>query len=86
MEELDALLELSGHNAADGPPLKYSVMTVLDTDIAAWPIDKLRKVHAEFNIHIVPSHPRTTGFNARTCEALGINMDQSRQVHGKYMN
>jgi cellulose biosynthesis protein BcsQ len=84
MEELDALLELSGHNATDGPPLKYSVMTVLDTDIAAWPIDKLKKVHAEFNIHIVPSHPKSGGFNARTCEALGINMDQTRQVHGKY--
>lgn len=84
MTELETLLELSGHNQVNGPGTSGSVFTVLDTDIATWPISKLRKVHADYDIHIVPADPsEPMAFDARTCEALGINMDQPREVHGK---
>lgn len=84
MEELDVLLGLSGHADANGPRISESVLTVLDTDIATWTIGKLREAHKYHEIHIVPANPtKPRPFDSDTCEALGINMDQLRQVHCK---
>lgn len=84
MDLLDKLLEESGHGAQYGPFKSTTVLSVLDTDIATWPIAKLRDVHSKKDIHIVPADPSTPiAFKASTCEALGINLHQSRQVHGK---
>lgn len=79
-----SLLELSGHTGQDGPPTSGSVLAVLDTDIEAWPVEKLREMHSKYDIHIVPKKPRRPmDFDIKTCQALGINIDQLREVHGK---
>lgn len=85
IKQLDELLELSGHsNCEDGPRTSHSVMTVLDTDIATWPLSKLRETHKFADIHIVPAKdPSMNSCCATTCEDLGINMEQLREVHGK---
>jgi hypothetical protein len=81
---LDSLLVLSGHGDENGPWKSDCLLTVLDTDIATWPLTKLRDAHSTQDIHIVPADPSTPmAFKASTCEALGINLEQSRQVHGK---
>jgi hypothetical protein len=85
MAMLDSLLDLSGHGDEKGPLESKSLLTVLDTDIAAWPVARLREVHRKQDIHIVPARPCTpVDFKASTCQALGINLHQSRQVHGKW--
>ena len=83
MEELDTLLDLSGHGREGGPPTPNSVLVVLDTDIATWSPSKIREVHSKHEIHIVPSKPTGRTFTHRTCVSLGINMDHPLEVHGK---
>lgn len=84
MEQLRFLLNLSGHNNENGPQPSKSVLAVLDTDIATWPIDRLREAHRKHHIHIVPANPfKSMDFDEGTFEALGINMDQPRQAHCK---
>jgi hypothetical protein len=81
---LDSLLVLSGHSDENGPRTSGSLLTVLDTDIATWSIAALRDAHHKCDIHIVPADPHSPlAFTASSCEALGINLHQSRQVHGK---
>lgn len=83
MDMLDKLLDRSGHYLPPGPFRSNAVLSVLDTEIATWPITRLREIHSKKDIHIVPKDPSTPmAFTASTCEALGINLDQSRQVHG----
>jgi hypothetical protein len=84
MEELDTLLTLSEHNSAEGPRTSESVLRVLDTEIANWSLDQWQQAHAKHNIHIIPaSPPEGMTFSATTCEKLGIDIHQTRQVHGK---
>lgn len=84
MKLLDSLLASSGHGDANGPHKSDCLLTVLDTDIATWPVSKLRDTHRKQDIHIVPADPsKPMPFKASTCEALGINLHQSRQAHGK---
>jgi hypothetical protein len=83
---LDSLLVLSGHGDENGPRTSDSLLTVLDTDIATWSSAALRDAHSKHDIHIVPADPCSPlAFKASTCEALGINLHQSRQVHGEWV-
>ena len=84
MDMLDSLLALSGHDSPNGPQNSESVLTVLDTELATWPLTRLLDAHRRQDIHIVPANAsQPIAFNSSTYEALGINMHQRRQIHGK---
>ena len=85
MAQLDALLEISGHSSAKGPSLSgTSVLAVLDSDIMTWPVEKLKQMHSLYDIHIIPEQgTKGLDFDIKSCEWLGLNIDQMRQVHGK---
>jgi hypothetical protein len=84
MVMLDTLIALSGHDGPNGPQNSDSVLTVLDTELATWPLTRLQDAHRKQDIHIVPANPsEPMAFDSSTCEALGINMHQTRQIHGK---
>ena len=84
IDMLDSLLALSGHDSPNDPQNSESVLTVLDTELATWPLTTLQDAHRRQDIHIVPANTsQPIAFNSSTCEALGINMHQRCQIHGK---
>ncbi|KAF8582109.1 hypothetical protein K439DRAFT_1618502 [Ramaria rubella] len=72
----------SGHNRDERPYKSHNCISVLDMTVASWSNEKLLKMHKDCNIHVIPSQPPAPqGFNRQTCEKIGMNVYQTRQVH-----
>ncbi|KAF8577667.1 hypothetical protein K439DRAFT_1621910 [Ramaria rubella] len=83
LERFHDLLEASGHNRDERPYKSHNCISMLDTTVASWSNEKLLKTHKDCDIHVIPSQPSAPqGFNRQTCEKIGMNVYQTRQVHG----
>lgn len=75
---------MSGHNDASGPYSAGCCLSVLDTEVASWTLEELLQKHRKHDLHIVPQDPlKPMEFNEETCQALGIDVYQPREVHGR---
>ncbi|KAF8585367.1 hypothetical protein K439DRAFT_1616008 [Ramaria rubella] len=83
LEHFRDLLEASGNNRDERPYKSHNCISVIDTMVASWSNEKLLKMHKDCDIHVIPSQPPPLqGFNCQTCEKIGMNVYQTRQVHG----
>ncbi|KAF8581052.1 hypothetical protein K439DRAFT_1619362 [Ramaria rubella] len=76
------LLEASGYNRDEKPYKSHNCISVLDMMVASLSHENLLKMHKDCDIHVIPSQPPAPqGFNCQTCEKIGMNVYQTRQVH-----
>ena len=86
ISQLKTLLRISGHLSKTGPQSSESVRTVSEHDLNKWSTSRLKEVHRDHDIHIVPSLPVAPyGFDIETCRTMGLNTEQLRQVHGEFL-
>jgi hypothetical protein len=82
IHEFMDLLNLSGH-AGQEPYQGSDYLCVTDTEVAGWDSNTLLQKHKHYNLHIIPENPEAPkSFSLETCQALGINVYQRRQLHG----
>lgn len=79
------MLVQSELDSEEGPHESSDYLAVLMSDFNNWAAGTKLDMHRKYNLHIIPDE-ETTGkpFDVETCENLGINVHQWRDVHGKW--
>ncbi|KAF8572876.1 hypothetical protein K439DRAFT_1625468 [Ramaria rubella] len=85
MDEFHAMIHLSGHHREEGPFEALDYICVTEDEINSWDDKKLLQTHATHEIYVVPSDTshKEKEFSKETCQWLGMNVYQTREVHGK---
>jgi hypothetical protein len=84
--EFDQILDIAQLDPTLGHETPYQAkdcITILDTELDAMSDEELLELHRTHNIHIVPKAAvNGLSFDVKTCQAMGINVDIMRDVHG----
>ena len=82
--EFQEQLKLTGHDKDTGPTISRCCQMLLDTEVMSWSIEQLQENFGTYDLHVVPNEPFTPKpLSEETCQSLGINIHQRREVHGK---
>jgi len=77
------MVKNAGHTHDSTPHLATSCLSVTEETMNSWSREEFEANHRNYDIHVIPTNPVVKGFNVETCEDLGINVYQLREVHGR---